>query len=145
MPLVTRCEIYKIWSRVDTKGRVVGFHTRIANTCYCPTDLSYSRLKRNYEPLVAQWQPESHPLYLNEDDTDHHQCFLILFFVSVYKNLLFLYGYENLMNLCIGIGSRKVLWRRFPIIGQSGLVKYHSLSRRHRQYSRNSQELRVSR
>ncbi len=41
----------------------------------------------------------------NENNTDHHQCFLILFFVSVYKNLLFLYGYENLMNLCIGIDS----------------------------------------
>ncbi len=59
--------------------------------------------------------------------------------VSVYKNLLFLYGYEHVMNLCFGIDCRKILEERVPIIGQSGLVKGHSLSRRHRQYSRNSE------
>ncbi len=69
-----------------------------------------------------------------------HQCFLF-FCIDIQVFALFVYGIWKDWYWY----NRNYLWDRIPIISKSGLVKGHSLSRRHRQYSRYSGIKRVLR
>ena len=130
MPITTHCEILKKMISGGRKVRGVGTQPELKHCCELPNWPFVYWLARNYEPRFAQcW---AHILSLSKKEIRYGPfTSVFLLFILVYKNLLFLYRYGR---VCFGIGSRKVLWGRFPIIGQSGLVNDHSLSRRHKQY-----------
>lgn len=106
---------------------------RLADTCVSdPTALSKIFLKRVIQLFLAVRGPtcsqrsNSWRICRTSSVFFVFVCILLLFvlFVSVYICKNFVFGFAN----------RKVSWVEFPMIGKSGFVKGHSLTRRHKQY-----------
>ena len=112
-----------------TQCMEVSSHTRRYRSIWpnCPCDIF---LKDIQSFLSEEDQYTLSDIY-QEESIDPHPCFLFWYVYRYY--LFFLYGYI-LMKLGFGFANRKISWVEFPMIGKSGFVKWHSLSRRHKQY-----------
>ena len=104
----------------------------LADTCVSDlTALSKSLFKRVFSSFFVAETLNALNDISREEYTVSHPCFCFCIILLLFVLFVLVYICKNLV---FGFANRKVSWVEFPMIGKSGFVKGHSLSRRHKQY-----------